>query len=74
MVLIKGDDILVLGVDDQGESGDARVDHSAGGIHQHHGAEPLAAEILVNRQTADAYGGNGRTWRKLGSDLGGKIG
>jgi hypothetical protein len=34
----------------------------------------LAAEILVNRQTADAYGGNGRTWRKLGSDLGGKIG
>ena len=74
MVLIEGDGILVLGVDNQGERGNVRLDYPAGGIDEHRGAEPLASEVLVNRQAADPHGGDGRMRRKLDSDLGGKVG
>lgn len=59
MMLIEGDGLLVFGIDEQSECGDVRLDHPAGGIHQHCGAEPLASTFLINRQAADPHGGDG---------------
>ena len=73
MMLIEGDGLRVLGIDDQGECSDVRLDHPARGIHEHRRAEPQAAEVLINREATDPHGGNGWIRRKLACDLGGKV-
>ena len=67
-MLIEGGRFRVLGIHDQGERSDVRLDHPPSGIDKHGRAEALTVNVLVNGQTTDAHRGHGWIRRQLAAD------
>ncbi len=73
IVPIEGNGRFVLGVDDQRKDRGLGACCPRGSIHDERAAEPLAAKLAIDSETADVAGGQERVVRQAFRDVGGSF-